>query len=52
VPIFTKYGAMYDSGTDETKLNKLRRIQKSVLLAYIKNPKVDLNTIATNADKN
>jgi hypothetical protein len=52
VPIFTKYGAMYDSGTDETKLNKLRRIQKSVLLAYIKNPKVDLNSIATNADKN
>jgi hypothetical protein len=51
VPIFEKYGKLYD-GTDEGKLNKLRKIQKSVLLAYIKNPKSDLNVVATNADKN
>ncbi len=51
VPIFEKYGKLYD-GLDETKLNKLRKIQKSVLLAYIKNSKSDLNVVATNADKN
>lgn len=51
IPIFEKYGNLYD-GIDEGKLNKLRKIQKSVLLAYIKNPKSDLNVVATNADKN
>jgi hypothetical protein len=51
VPIFEKYGKLYD-GLDETKLNKLRKIQKSVLLAYIKNSKSDLNVVATNANKN
>jgi hypothetical protein len=50
-PIFEKYGKLYD-GLDETKLNKLRKIQKAVLLAYIKNSKSDLNTVAINADKN
>jgi len=51
VPIFEKYGKLYDS-SDETKLNRLRKVQKSVLLAYIKNPKSDLNAIAINTDKN
>jgi hypothetical protein len=51
VPIFEKYGKLYD-GLDEGKLNRLRKIQKSVLLAYIKNSKSDLNVVATNADKN
>lgn len=51
IPIFEKYGKLYD-GLDEIKLNRLRKIQKSVLLAYIKNPKVDLNSIAVSADKN
>lgn len=51
IPIFDKYGKLYD-GPDEAKLNKFRKIQKSVLLAYIKNPKTDLNVVATNADKN
>ena len=50
-PIFEKYGKLYD-GFDEGKLNKLRKIQKSVLLSYIKNSKTDLNVVATNADKN
>jgi len=51
LPIFEKYGKLYDS-SDETKLNRLRKVQKSVLLAYIKNPKSDLNAIAINTDKN
>ncbi len=51
LPIFNKYDKLYN-GLDETKLNKLRKIQKSVLLAYIKNSKSDLNAVATNADKN
>ena len=51
IPIFEKYGKIYD-GLDEVKLDKLRKIQKSVLLSYIKNPKSDLNTVALNSDKN
>ena len=50
-PIFEKYGYMYDT-ENEADLNKLRKIQKAVLDAYIANPKSDLITIADNNDKN
>lgn len=49
VPIFIQYAEKYNSGDEKTQ-NKFRKIQNSVLLAYIKNPKVDLNSIAMNAD--
>jgi hypothetical protein len=49
VPIFIKYAEKYNSSDEKTQ-NKFRKIQNSVLLAYIKNPKVDLNSIAMNAD--
>jgi hypothetical protein len=51
VPIFIKYAEKYNSSDEKTQ-NKFRKIQNAVLLAYIKNPKVDLNTVAINADKN
>jgi hypothetical protein len=49
VPIFIKYAEKYNSSDEKTQ-NKFRKIQNAVLLAYIKNPKVDLNSIAMNAD--
>ena len=49
-PIFKKYDK-YDN-ENESDLNKLRKIQKAVLNAYISNPKSDLITIAANNDKN
>lgn len=50
-PIFEKYGGMYDV-YDENKLNKLRKIQRGVLQAFLKDPNSDLDTIATQLDKN
>jgi hypothetical protein len=49
-PLFAKYDK-YDT-ENEADLNKLRKIQKAVLNAYIANPKSDLNAIANNTDKN
>jgi hypothetical protein len=50
-PIFEKYGGMYDVD-DENKLNKLRKIQKGVLDAFLKDPNSDLDVIADQLDKN
>ena len=49
-PLFAKYDK-YDT-ENEADLNKLRKIQKAVLNAYISNPKSDLDAIANNIDKN
>lgn len=51
LPIIDEYRQKYDV-EDETKLNKLRKIQKAVLTAYLENPEQDLEVLADNIDKN
>jgi hypothetical protein len=49
--IFLNYDEIYNVADDEVKLNKLRKIQRGVLEAYLENPNVDLFAIASQLAK-